>query len=219
MSAHAGTAPGLRFGRAASTAAQQGQDEKPLVGYVGLGNMGWGMAMAVVKAGLPVVVWTRAPGKAESFVAAASKEGEEAGHGPGLASAAASPRTVAGMCDVTMTCLANEAAGAEVYTGAQGILAGLAKPLQPPQQGSTSAQAHDRCRGELPRFLPRWPSKDRIVMDHSTVGVDTSLDMRQQVEAAGACFLDAPVSGTPQRCVHCCCAYHVRLSWLLVHRC
>jgi 3-hydroxyisobutyrate dehydrogenase-like beta-hydroxyacid dehydrogenase len=82
------------------------------IGFIGLGNMGRGMAANLVNAGHTVTVYNRDAAKADPLVR----------QGATLA------RVVADACggDVVMTMLADDGAVEEVVFGAQGVLASLA---------------------------------------------------------------------------------------------
>jgi len=83
------------------------------VGFIGLGNMGSGMAANILKAGHEVVVYNRTPAKAEALAALGAKV----------------VSGVAGACkgDAVVTMLANDAAVEEVVYGDGGVLATLAR--------------------------------------------------------------------------------------------
>jgi 3-hydroxyisobutyrate dehydrogenase-like beta-hydroxyacid dehydrogenase len=81
------------------------------VGFIGLGNMGSGMAVNLLKDGHALAVYNRTPAKAEALVA----EG---------ATLAKTPREAA-RGDVAITMLADDAAVESVVFGAEGVLAGL----------------------------------------------------------------------------------------------
>src|ERR1700687_4639917 len=82
------------------------------IGFIGLGNMGSGMAANLLKAGHRVRVYNRSPAKAEALV----REG------------ATAARTIAEACggDVVFTMLADDAAAESVTFGDDGIVASLA---------------------------------------------------------------------------------------------
>ncbi len=84
------------------------------VGFVGLGVMGKPMALNLVKAGYPLVVWNRTRGKMDELVAAG-------------ASTAESPKEVAERTDVTITMVTNSPDVEEVVLGPNGVIHG-AKP-------------------------------------------------------------------------------------------
>lgn len=83
------------------------------IGFIGLGNMGAGMAANLVRAGHEVAVWNRSAQKAAALVAQG-------------AVLEATPRAAAAGRGVVLTMLADDAALESVLTGADGLLAGLA---------------------------------------------------------------------------------------------
>eukprot|EP00004_Rigifila_ramosa_P006755 TRINITY_DN17675_c0_g1_i1.p2 TRINITY_DN17675_c0_g1~~TRINITY_DN17675_c0_g1_i1.p2 ORF type:complete len:305 (-),score=74.64 TRINITY_DN17675_c0_g1_i1:47-961(-) len=82
---------------------------RSVIGFVGLGNMGAGMAANLVKAGKQLVVFDVSPAAVSSFVAKG-------------ATAAASPAEVSAQADVVVTMLPSSPHVQQVYTGANGIL-------------------------------------------------------------------------------------------------
>lgn len=83
------------------------------IGFIGLGRMGSRMAANIAKSGMPLVVYNRTPAKAREF---AERSGAEI---------VASPREVAERADIIVTMLAHEEAMAAIYTGDDGVAAGL----------------------------------------------------------------------------------------------
>ena len=83
-------------------------------GFIGLGNLGGHLAMSLARAGFPLTVHDLDRKAAERHLAA----------GAGWA---ASPRAVAQAADAVITCLPSPAASRAVLTGADGVLAGLAR--------------------------------------------------------------------------------------------
>ncbi|MDQ0396499.1 NAD(P)-dependent oxidoreductase [Labrys monachus] len=81
------------------------------VGFIGLGQMGVGMAANLLKAGHEVTVYNRTPAKAEALVA------------QGARAAATIAQACAG--DAVMTMLSNDEAATEVVFGEGGLLASL----------------------------------------------------------------------------------------------
>jgi 3-hydroxyisobutyrate dehydrogenase-like beta-hydroxyacid dehydrogenase len=83
------------------------------IGFIGLGQMGTGMAANLVRAGHDVAVWNRSPGKSESLVKSGAREAKH----------------VAQACDaeVVITMLANDEALREVALTPSGIVASLPK--------------------------------------------------------------------------------------------
>jgi 3-hydroxyisobutyrate dehydrogenase len=85
------------------------------VGVIGLGLMGSGMARRLADAGHELAVYNRSRQKAEAF----SK----------MARVAASPKELAGLCDVVVTVVTDFDAAKEVLLGAEGVAAGHNKPI------------------------------------------------------------------------------------------
>ena len=85
---------------------------RPRVGFVGLGIMGSLMAANLVRAGFPLTVTTRTPGKAEAWAAE---------HG---ATAARTPAEVAKGSDVVVTMVVDGAQVEEVLLGVEGVARG-----------------------------------------------------------------------------------------------
>ena len=82
------------------------------VGFIGLGNMGAGMAGNIQKAGYPMVVYDIREGATRPFL-------------EGGARLASSPSEVAGLSDVTLTSLPGPREVEEVALGAEGVLEGI----------------------------------------------------------------------------------------------
>jgi 3-hydroxyisobutyrate dehydrogenase-like beta-hydroxyacid dehydrogenase len=81
------------------------------VGFIGVGNMGSGMAANLLKAGHVLTVYNRTPARAEALVA----EGATLAKTPSEAARG----------DVVITMLADDAAVEELVLGADGVLSGL----------------------------------------------------------------------------------------------
>ena len=86
------------------------------VGFVGLGTMGSGMARNLARAGFPLTVATRTPGKAEAFA-------RELG---GSVRAAASAEEAARGLDVVVSCLPDSPEVEQVHLGERGTILGAA---------------------------------------------------------------------------------------------
>ena len=84
------------------------------VGFCGLGTMGSGMATNVARAGYPLTVWNRTPGRAEAAVAAGAAEG-------------LSPAAVAGASEVVVMCVSDTPDVEAVLFGEDGLADGLAR--------------------------------------------------------------------------------------------
>lgn len=85
---------------------------KPVIGFMGVGLMGHGMAANILKAGYPLLVKgnrNRAP--VEDLLASGAQE-------------AATPREIAGRADIVQLCLPNSAAVEAAILGPDGLLAG-----------------------------------------------------------------------------------------------
>ena len=82
------------------------------VGFLGLGQMGSGIAANILKAGNDLKVWNRSPEKAEPLV----RDG---------AQLARTPKEAAGGRDIVLTMLADDAALDGVLSGDDGLMAGL----------------------------------------------------------------------------------------------
>ncbi|MEB3979711.1 NAD(P)-dependent oxidoreductase [Mycobacterium sp. 663a-19] len=82
------------------------------IGFIGLGSMGGGMAANLLRAGHPITVYNRSPGKADALV----RQG------------ATAARDVAEACagEVVFTMLSDDDAVEQVAFGAHGVLASLA---------------------------------------------------------------------------------------------
>lgn len=79
------------------------------VGFIGLGNMGKPMALNLLEAGFPLVVWNRTEAKAEEVLEAGARW-------------AATPRAVAEASDTVLTVLADAPAVREVLLGDEGVV-------------------------------------------------------------------------------------------------
>ena len=82
------------------------------VGFIGLGNMGAGMAANIQKAGYPMVVHDVREGATRPFLELGAR-------------LATSPEEMARLCDVTFTSLPGPAEVEEVFIGPDGLLQGV----------------------------------------------------------------------------------------------
>jgi 3-hydroxyisobutyrate dehydrogenase-like beta-hydroxyacid dehydrogenase len=87
-------------------------EERPAVGFVGLGSMGSKVVERLLGAGYEVIGWNRSPGRAERLV-------ERGMH------AAASPREVAERTPAVLSMVTDTAAVEEIAGGPDGVIAGL----------------------------------------------------------------------------------------------
>ncbi|HEX4207290.1 MAG TPA: NAD(P)-dependent oxidoreductase [Ktedonobacteraceae bacterium] len=92
----------------ANTQAQN----KPRIGFIGMGHMGSLMAERLLHAGYPVTVYDRTPDKAQALMR----------HGAQIAD---QPRTLASNCQIVMLCVTDAHAVNELTDGPEGALAGL----------------------------------------------------------------------------------------------
>jgi 3-hydroxyisobutyrate dehydrogenase-like beta-hydroxyacid dehydrogenase len=88
------------------------ESRMPTVGFIGLGLIGKPMALRIVHAGFPLIVWNRTPGKDNELVDAGARR-------------AASPRELASQVDVLITIVSDPQAVEAVLWGDEGALRGL----------------------------------------------------------------------------------------------
>jgi 3-hydroxyisobutyrate dehydrogenase-like beta-hydroxyacid dehydrogenase len=84
----------------------------PVVGFAGLGRMGAPMACNLASAGFGLVLWNRTGEKADKLAGELDCD------------AAATPRDLAGRCDIVVTMLADDSSSREVHLGPDGLFAG-----------------------------------------------------------------------------------------------
>jgi 3-hydroxyisobutyrate dehydrogenase-like beta-hydroxyacid dehydrogenase len=104
------------------------------IGFLGLGNMGAGMAANLLHAGHEVAVWNRSPQKSERLVA----DG---------AVLARTPRDAASGRDVVMSMLADDAALEQVILGKDGVLEGLPRGALHISSSTIAVATADRVAG------------------------------------------------------------------------
>lgn len=81
------------------------------IGFIGLGIMGRGMAANILRAGFPLTVWNRTPGRADEFVAAGAQ-------------LATSPADLAARSDIVISCVSDTPDVEAVLFGPQGAIEG-----------------------------------------------------------------------------------------------
>jgi 3-hydroxyisobutyrate dehydrogenase len=81
------------------------------IGFIGLGLMGSGMSMNLIKAGFPVTVWNRTASKMDPLVEAGAK-------------AAASPKEVAEASEIILSIVTDSPDVEEVIMGSKGVIHG-----------------------------------------------------------------------------------------------
>ena len=82
------------------------------IGFLGLGIMGQGMCANLLRAGYPVTVWNRTPGKIQSAVDL-------------KATVADSPREVVALSDITIAMVSDPNAARDLYFGPEGVNEGM----------------------------------------------------------------------------------------------
>ena len=107
------------------------------VGFIGLGNMGAGMAANIQKAGYQLVVY--------DIREEAIREYLERG-----ARLASSPADMARECDVTFTSLPGPAEVEAVATGSEGVLAGIQAGAVYVDLSTSQAYPHPSDRAHVP---------------------------------------------------------------------
>ncbi len=122
------------------------------VGFVGLGNMGQGMADNLLAKGSDLSVYTRTKAKVDAMAAKG-------------ATGAASLKELVEGSKLVLACLPDVQTSRDLFLGEDGIIA-----------HATAGQ---------------------IIVDHSTVDMQTSRDCYEAANAKGVYFLDAPISGGP----------------------
>jgi len=84
------------------------------IGFLGLGIMGQGMVMNLLRSGHEVTVWNRTATKCREFVKAGALKGNN-------------PADVVQSCDITFTCVADSTAVRDITFGNMGVLDGISK--------------------------------------------------------------------------------------------
>ncbi|KPV48004.1 6-phosphogluconate dehydrogenase, partial [Kouleothrix aurantiaca] len=82
------------------------------VGFIGLGIMGRGMALNLLKAGFPLRVWNRTAARMDELAADGAQP-------------CASPAELAGQCDIIITCVSDTPDVEAVLLGENGVIAGV----------------------------------------------------------------------------------------------
>ena len=100
------------------------------VGFIGLGQMGRGMAQNLLKAGFDVVVYNRTSSKAEPLAAAGARVARSVGEASGA--------------DAVVTMLADDEAASEIVFGEEGMLARLPRGAVHISMSTISVSLSDR---------------------------------------------------------------------------
>lgn len=84
------------------------------IGFLGLGIMGQGMVMNLLRSGHEVTVWNRTAQKCKEFLSSGAFKGNN-------------PAEVVQACDITFTCVADSTAVKDLVFGNFGVLQGISK--------------------------------------------------------------------------------------------
>lgn len=156
--------------------------DKPVIGFIGVGYMGHGMAKNILQAGYPLHIKghrNRAP--VESLVGLGATE-------------AATPKAMAEACDIIHLCLSNSPQVEAVIRGADGILAG-AKPglividtttADPTSTMALAAEMAERGVTLVDAPLGRTPKEAEAGTLDAMVGADE--DVFEQVRPVIECW-------------------------------
>src|SRR4029450_2753997 len=117
---------------------------------VGLGHLGAQLAASLLREGFPLTVHDRNRAAADPLIAKG-------------AAWADSPKALAARCDAVITCLPSPAASEAVLTGADGILAGLAK-------GGTWVEMSTLGRDEIRRLAALAEAQGIAVLESPVTG-------------------------------------------------
>jgi 3-hydroxyisobutyrate dehydrogenase-like beta-hydroxyacid dehydrogenase len=151
---------------------EQRMSPKPRsIGWLGTGRMGAAMAARLIDAGEDVTVWNRTPSKTGPLVARGARAVERI--------------TDLGGCDVVFVMVSTPGDLEEVVCGEHGLLSAYRAGAE--RAGADLAGADLAGAGRRPG----------TIVDCSTVSAEASARVRAAVNAAGADFLAAPVSGNP----------------------
>lgn len=147
--------------------------ERERVGFLGLGIMGSRMAANVARAGFPLTVWTRTPGKAQAWVkehAAAEPHPQGVGASrerPAPIAAAQTPAEVARASDMVVSMVVDGAQVETVLLGENGVAEG----------------AHEGL----------------LCVDMTTIAPAETRRIAAGLAKRGLQMIDAPVTGAPPR--------------------
>ncbi len=150
--------------------------QKPVIGFIGVGFMGHGMAKNILKGGYELWIMghrNRAP--VESLIGMGAKE-------------AASPQDMAQKCDIIHLCLSNSPQVEAVITGERGIIAGARKGLividtttaDPTSTMAMAAKLAEVGAHMVDAPLGRTPKEAEEGMLDAMVGCDAALFDRVQ---------------------------------------
>jgi 3-hydroxyisobutyrate dehydrogenase len=159
------------------------------IGWIGTGRLGTAVVGRLLMQNVPVLVFNRTSEKAQLLV-------------EGGATLAHSPREVAEECSTVFLCLTGHEAIEEViFDNERGIVAAGAKPsgqAQPSEAtGSEQWPVGLTLAPNLAHTAPdRWP---RSIIDISTVSPSFAISLAERLREIGIDYLEAPVSGGPEK--------------------
>jgi 3-hydroxyisobutyrate dehydrogenase len=119
-------------------------------GYIGLGHLGAQLAASLLREGVALTVHDRNRAAADSLIAKGAVWAD-------------SPKALAARCDAVITCLPSPAVSEAVLTGADGILAGLAK-------GGTWIEMSTLGRDEIQRLAALAAAQGIAVLECPVTG-------------------------------------------------
>ena len=119
-------------------------------GYIGLGHLGAQLAASLLREGVALTVHDRNRAAADSLIAKGAVWAD-------------SPKALAARCDAVITCLPSPAVSEAVLTGADGILAGLAK-------GGTWIEMSTLGRDEIQRLVALAAAQGIAVLECPVTG-------------------------------------------------
>jgi 3-hydroxyisobutyrate dehydrogenase len=120
------------------------------IGFVGLGTMGASMAANLARAGAPLIVWNRTPGRAAALLELGARE-------------AASPAELAAGSDVVVVCVSDSPDVASVLFGPAGVAEGAAA-------GSLVIDCSTISAGATRQFGPRLAERGVGMVDAPVSG-------------------------------------------------
>ena len=130
--------PGAAGGASGDFAGQAYGVEKMKIAFIGLGNMGIGIAQCILKSGHDLIVWNRTATKADRLVALGAR-------------AATTAREAAAAADVVITSLMDDKSVLDVVQAGDGVLAGM----RPDAVHACVTTISPECADELERSAPR----------------------------------------------------------------
>ena len=133
------------------------------IGYIGLGNMGGGMAAHLVASGYDVVVYDL---RAEAAQALVDKG----------ATAAGSPREVATRCEIIISSLPTPRSVEDAVMGENGVAAGLdAEILRDVMNNTAASTLHGRTALKAKVFARNFEPGFKLALSHKDLGLAAQL--------------------------------------------